>query len=114
LMLRVEADDRDGQLGRRVSAHGGTAVRRVVAPEGRQATPTSTWAWWRGRRCRHPPLLIGPQLTKELLLTGRLVTGREASEMNRLVRTRPISRSAAFDLASSRSPTTRCGLPSQS
>ncbi len=49
------------------------------------------------------PLLIGPQLTKELLLTGRLVTGREAAEMGIVLSAHPADKleSAAFDLASS-------------
>jgi enoyl-CoA hydratase len=49
------------------------------------------------------PLLIGPQLTKELLLTGRLVTGREAAEMGMVLSAHPADKleSAAFDLASS-------------
>ena len=49
------------------------------------------------------PLLIGPQLTKELLLTGRLVTGLEAAEMGMVWSAHPADEleSAAFDLASS-------------
>jgi enoyl-CoA hydratase len=47
------------------------------------------------------PLLIGPQLTKELLLTGRLVTGREAAEMGMVWSAYPADEleAAAFDLA---------------